>query len=204
MPTFIEGGIETFDALVYSDPHPNTAAFIEQQLYQPSAALTDTGMAFMQKAHDLYERFNGSEAMRLARAAVRQIKGHWEKDVIRPLTDIGMLQSAKLGMQRWLMAEPTTRRMYHKQQCEGFAGSYVDVNPGFVGAEHYDYRRVMNGIVEETDDGWVAHEYIEDLRDGDRELHAEEQFDILRSWQTLQNAMLAEDEDPTSKYNSML
>lgn len=204
MATFIEGGIDTFNALVYSDPHPNTQAFIEHQLYQPSAALTETGAAFMQKAHDLYEQFNGSEAMRLARAAVRQVKGHWDKDIIRPLTDIGMVQSAKLTMQRWLMAEPYTRAKYHKQQCEGFAGSYVDVNPGFIGPEHYDYRRVMHGIVEDTEDGWVAHEYFDDLRDGDRELHAEEQFDILRSWQTLYNAMQMENEDPTSKFNSLL
>lgn len=204
MPTFIEGGIEMFDALVYSDPHPNTAAFIEHQLYNPTAALTDTGQAFMQRAHDLWEQFNGSEAMRLARAAVRHVQGHWERDVIRPLTQIGDLQTAKLEMQRWLMAEPLTRSRYHKQQCEGFAGSYVDINPGFVGPEHYDYRRVMNGIVVDTDDGWVTHEYIEDLNDGDRELHADEQFDILRSWQAINNAMQLEDEDPTSPYNSLL
>lgn len=205
MANFYTGGVDTFNALVYNEPHPNTVSFLESMVAQPTAALTSAGEAFMSRAREVYERFHGSDAVRLARAAARQVKSQWERNIIRPLTTIAETQQAPYKMQRYLMAEPTVRRAYHRQQCDGYSESYVDVAPGLVGHDHYEYRRVMDGIVQETDDGgWYVDEYLDELEDGDKELLFEEQFDILRSWNTLASAMIAGKDDPTSPWNAEL
>lgn len=204
MANFYTGGVDTFNAIVYSEPHPNTIAFMENMLNQPTTALTSAGEEFMSRARDAYERFNGSEAMRMARAAARQIKSQWDRNIIRPLTTIGDVQQAPMKMQRYLMAEPTVRRAYHRQQCDGYSETYVDAAPGFVGPEHYEYRRVMDGVVVESDDGWYFDQYFDELEEGDKDFLFEEQFDILRSWNTLASAMMAGKDDPTSRWNAEL
>jgi len=204
MANFYTGGVDTFNALVYGEPHPNTVAFIENMFSQPSAAIGAAGEAFVNRARETYERLNGSEAMRVARAAARQVKSQWDRNIIRPLTTIGEVQQAPYKMHRYLMAEPTVRRAYHRQQCDGYSQAYVDVAPGLVGEQHYDYRRVMDGIVQETEDGWYFDEYFDELDDGDKDLMFEEQFDILRSWNTLASAMMKGKDDPTSVWNAEL
>ena len=52
------------------------------------------------------------------------------------------------------MAQPDIRSLYHKGHCDGYSDTYVDMEPGLVGEQHYDYRRVMDGVVEETETGW--------------------------------------------------
>lgn len=204
MASFYTGGIDMFNARVYSEAHPNTVNFIENQLQNVSHAVSTAGQQFMAQAKDRYEAFNGSEAMRLARAAARQLSSHWNRNVIQPVVTVPQLQQAPMVMQRYLMAEPTTRQMYHKQQCDGYSETYIDMQPGVVGEDHYDYRRAMNGIVQETEDGWFFDEYLEELHEGDRELMFEEQFDIQRSWRGLLDAMLDKKDDPTSPWNAEL
>jgi hypothetical protein len=205
MANFYTGGIDMFNARVYSENHPNTVNFIENQLQNASHAITTAGQEFMAQARDRYDAFNGSEAMRLARGAARQLTSHWNRNVVRPLTDVPMLQQAPMVMQRYLMAEPTTRSLYHKQQCDGYSETYYDMEPDQIGEDHYDYRRAMNGMVTETEDGgWCYTEYLDELHDGDRELMFEEQFDIQRSWRHLLDAMLDKKDDPTSPWNAEL
>lgn len=205
MANFYTGGVDTFNALVYGEPHPNTVSFVEGMLAQPTAAIGSAGEAFMDRAREAYERFNGSEAMRVARAAARQVKSQWDRNIIRPLETIGEVQQSPYKMHRYMMAEPMVRQAYHRQQCDGYSHAYVDVAPGLVGHDHYDYRRVMDGIVQEDDQGgWYFDEYFDELDDGDRDLMFEEQFDILRSWNTLASAMMQGKDDPTSVWNAEL
>lgn len=206
MANFYTGGIDMFNARVYSENHPNTVNFIENQFQNASHAIATAGQQFMAQARERYETFNGSDAMRMARAAVRQLSSHWDRNVIRPLVNVPQLQQAPIVMQRYLMAEPTTRRAYHRQQCDGYSETYYDVQPGAVGEDHYDYRRVMNGMLQDEgdDDDWCYVEYLDDLHEGDRELHFEEQIDIRRSWVHQLDAMLAKGDDPTSPWNSAL
>jgi hypothetical protein len=77
--------------------------------------------------------------------------------------------------------------------------TYVDVEPGLVGEEHYDYRRVMDGVMQDTEDGgWYAKIYVEDLKEGDRDLSHGEKVDILQTWSRLEYLMALNKEDPTS------
>lgn len=200
----VAGGAE-FDALAFGAPHESTLSFIQTHLHESTRALTDAGMNWFQGIRNVYQHVDMSEAYRAARAVVRHVAHLWDDNCIHVMSDIGAMQNAKSVMQRWLMAEPTVRNLYHSQQCDGYSDSYVDIHGKVVGEDHYDYRRVMHGVVVEDDDGdWKATSYLEDLLPEDHELHLDEQMDILDSWEHLKAKIRAKKEDPTSRWNADL
>ena len=211
MAQIIDGGTLTFDALVYGKMHSGTQNFLASKVQDMTYGLTDAGRRFMSGAQDLYERVSGSEAARMLRAAGRAVSNVWRADDIRTLIDIGSIQHAGLQMQRWIMAEPTIRSLYHKEQVDGYSDTYVDMHPGVVGESHYDYRRAMDGLVmvaeeedEEGEFGWSATTYFEDLYEDDNDLDLEEQLDIQDTWRALREHILRKGDDPTSKFNAAL
>ena len=125
-------------------------------------------------------------------------------DQIRYLRTIGEVQHAPSSMIAMLMAEPTVRRMYHQQRVDGYSESYTDNQPGKVGEDHYDYRRVVNGVFMEEEGEWVATTYYEDLLPGTGELEFLDQVDILRTWEQMRIHLMRRKEDPTSRWNSSL
>lgn len=200
MATLVEGGSDLFDALAYTMPQPGVYDFLAHRAQNYSNLLTSSGSQFLQNVKSYYDAITESEAMRIARAAMRKVENIWNADTIRYINDVQHMQAAGLQMQRWIMAEPTIRQMYIRQECEGYGDAYVDQDPGLVGERHYDYRRVMNGIVVEQDEGWYASTFIEDLRPGDRELMLDEQADILHTWENVRAAIRHRKQDPTSRF----
>lgn len=211
MAQIIEGGSDVFDALLYGKQHPGTSNFLKTQIEDLSSRMTEAGSRFFERGREIYDRVSGSTAARFARAASRQFSSLWQEDVIRSLTTTAQLQTAPLAMQRWIMAEPTIRSLFHKQRCDGYEDTYVDAWPHAIGEEHYDWRRVNNGVVhftkdeegEETED-WYATTYMEDLLPDDEDLMFEEQVDILDTWANVVSAIRAGDSDPTSKWDAPL
>lgn len=205
----ITGGARTFSALAYQNQHPENQNYFAQKLQNFTQTFGDAvgsvAGGFMSNATDLFDKFYGSEAVRLAKAAVRKVKSIWERDDIRELFGIGEIQQAKPVMQRWIMAEPIYRQMFHDQRCDGFSNSYVDMEPGVVGEAHYDYRRVMDGLlVDDEEEGWSMTHYIEDLREGDVDLELDEQLTILSVWDVVAMHAKAGGEDPGSVYGDKL
>lgn len=211
MAQIIEGGSLMFDSLAYGRQHPGTVQFLASQFEQATNFLTNAGQQFMTGARDFYERLAGSNAARMLRAAGRSIRSMWQLDEIRALQTVGDFQQAPLAMQRWIMAEPTVRQYFLDQRCDGYSDTYIDIDPGKVGPDHYDYRRATDGLVfidEKPDEhgefGWHATTYMEELLPDDVELTLEEQLDIHQTWQWVKSLMKQGNEDPTSRFNADL
>lgn len=199
------GDINHFNAMAFAEPHPQTVQFLEGMNQQPTNVLSETAQQFMDASKSMYDQFMGSEAMRFMRAAGRTLAHSTDSNEIRELKTVDDMQQAPLKMQRYVMANPVVRQWYHDQRLDGYSDTYVDRFPRVTGEDHYDYRRVMNGIVEVEDDGqWYFVEYNEELIDGDRELLADEQFDIYNTWQRMATKLFEGEDDPTSVYNSEL
>lgn len=184
----VDGTVDSFNYLVMPEQHPGIQQYLVHQLGQFSNSLNDIGRGFIEKTREIYETVNSSSAIRMAKAAIRMAKGVLHPNTILPFNTLNDLRSAQPIMQRYLMAQPYIRELYHQQRCDGFSDTYVDVEPGKVGEAHYDYRRVMNGIVTEqvTEDGedtWSYVTYVDTLKEGDRELVIEEQAAILHNWE---------------------
>jgi hypothetical protein len=199
------GDSAEFNALAFGPKHPGTLAFLENQVSSFSQTLTDAGRSFFSNARDVFEQFNGEEAMRLARAAVRKANSLFQRDQIRSIWELGELQQAPLTMQRWIMANPEVRQMYQDQRCDGYVDTYIDVHPGTIGSTHYDYRRAVNGMVMDDDeDDWVCRFYPDELLEGDKELSLDEKIDIQTTWDIVAALMKAGGEDPTSPFANKL
>jgi hypothetical protein len=196
----ITGGPGTLELFAFGDKTQSALNFLEDQAYRLSDTLTNTGRAFMEKGREVFERYNGAEALRAAKAAIRSVQFHFQEDTIRPLYDIGAIQQAPLSMQRWIMASPDVREFYHQQRCDGYADTYVDMEPKSIGADHSDYRKVMYGIIQECDDGefdWMTKIYFEG-DDNDVRLSLSEKVDVMSVWSLIKSMMKPGSEDPTS------
>lgn len=110
------------------------------------------------------------------------------------------LQGANLTMQRWVMAEPTLKSIYLDRNCDGYGGSYVNISGNTYGEDDYDYRKVMNGIINIDEDGNEScYTYIDDLLPGDRELDFYEQGQIIQTWQAIRHVMATSQRDFTKE-----
>lgn len=192
----------------FPEINPQARAWIQNQIHQGSALLNDFGKTYLARASEMVKMFNDGSIERAARAVTRNVKSLLHPNTIIPLTTISEIQSAKPIMQRYVMAFPDIRQIYHKQLCDGYSDTYHDHEPTVIGDDHYDYRRVMNGIVQDTVDAdgnpnFKISYYLEDIREGDRELTAEEQFVILDVWDVVKYA-IDQKIDPTDIFNSDL
>lgn len=200
--------LQSFDYLLFPDQNPANQNFIYQQLNRFSDSLTDVGRQFVEASRAIYERVNDSNAIRAAKAAIRMAKGLFHPNAIVYLDNIDNIRSAQPVMQRYIMAEPTIRDLYHRQKCDGYYDSYVDNNPGTIGDNHYDYRRVMDGVIQETTDkdgnyNWVSKNYYEEILEGDRDLSFEEKVDIISTWDLVKMFVDAGN-DPTNVFGGKL
>lgn len=205
----VQGGTPAlFNAMLFPEATPETKQWLYDQFHRDKSMLTDMGRQFMETAGALYKRLNDPSIGRMARSLVRNLSGIAHPNTILPITTLSECQGAKPVMQRYIMAEPSLRRLYHRQLCDGYSDSYVDHDPGVIGVDHYDYRRVMNGVVEDVmkPDGtwtWCATMYPDELAEGDRELEVDETFIILAAWDTIKLAMY-DKKDPTDIFNGDL
>lgn len=203
MINVIHGGGNAFAALAYPEINPINFNYIEQQFSNFGQTLNEVGRAFFEGGKAIFEKIHNNDAVRAAKAAINAAKGAFKPNVIINLDTLEEIQQAKPVMQRWIMANPYVREIYHNQQCCGYDGSYVDMYPNDIGEAHYDYRRVMNGMVVEDDEGWYVTEYVEDLVEGDRHLQFDEQCDILKTWD-LAELFMRKKEDVTSQFGDKL
>lgn len=204
----IQGGSHEFNALVYGQQSPATLSYLRNQVtdYAQSvmAGMSEIGKSFMSGVGQMFEHFNGSEAMRRARAAYRKVENLFAIDVIRGLKDIADMQQAMPQIQRIVMAEPTVRQAYLEQRIDGYSGQYLNVYGNDIGESHYDYRRVMDGILHEDKEGFDKFVTYFDDRSEDFEMTIEDRADALSIWAMAKAYMEIGTEDPTSAWGALM
>lgn len=200
-----EASPEVFNAMLYRNGSQASVDFYQQSQQQFNSQLSDVGREFAVQSQQLYHQLYDSAAMRLAKAAMRKVESIFLSDEIQTITTIGHMQNAPATMRRWIMANPTLRSAYHKQEIHGYGEDYLDMYPGLVGLDHYDYRRVVDGLYQESADGSVDIIYVdEELLPGDKELDIDDIMDITNTWAAVEHAYALGKEDPTSQLNERL
>lgn len=105
------------------------------------------------------------------------------------LNSFTALQTANPTMQRWVMSHPQVRQMYVDQNIDGYSGTYKNVFGKGVGEEDYNYRRVMDGVVQDTENGFIIKTYVDDLLPGDKELDHYEKVQILHTYDAIDHIL---------------
>lgn len=198
MARVIFGDADEFDVLAFGRPHQNTIQFLNNHAQQVSQNLTQHAANFMDNLGAIYNYVNYDALNEMAYALNRKVESIWDRNNVQSFVELAQLQNADLFNQRWIMACPDIRELYHAQQCNGFHGSYVDVQPNAIGFHHYDYRRATDELVMFTDEGWEATTYYEDLHPDDRHLLLAEKTDIQIMWEAARYFVKHGHKDPTS------
>lgn len=204
---FIEGGDLVFDALAYGTDVPtSTSNYFQNEIASISNTLNAAGQSFFSNVKSLYDNINNSDAIRMARNAIQAAATLFLPDTVTPLISLAQFQTAGLVMQRYVMANPVVRQAYHAQRIDGYSDTYVDRHPKDIGENHYDYRRVMNAVVQtdEEADTWFVKFYPDELVEGDKELSHDEKVDIIKTWDLMEMFINAGENDPTSVYGSKM
>jgi hypothetical protein len=197
-------GVDLID--VYAGGHldTNTANWLGERASTMRSTLSTAANQFFDQAKALYQMIDTSSAIQALRNLTAKTDHAWQSNTIHYLGTVPELQTAGPIMQRWLMAEPTIRKMYLDGEVEGYAGSYVNHHGLNIGGLHYDFRRVMDGVVTHDENSYQHTQYYDDLPEGERELTLHEKADICRSWNTIVAAVETYEEDPTSPGGNLL
>ena len=191
-------------SVLFGQPTQSTVNFFEQVKERISQKAHVFKEDFIQTSNEIFDSVYSARALELTRAAINKAGALFDADIIKQLHTLSEFQVAKPTMIRNIMANPLVREKFIDGRCEGYGKDlYFDRQPGVVGENHYDYRRIMDGVVqhnEETGETFVRH-YTEELHEGDEPLSAGQKFDILKSWTNVEYLMSLAAKDPTSPWN---
>jgi hypothetical protein len=214
MVAIVMGAEEDFNSVLYgANKHPGTVEYLRNQVYSMAqnfgGMMNDAVSSFVGRAQAAFEAVNGEAAMRRARAAIGRASAAFQRDVIRGLNTLQELQQAPFVMQRFIMAEPMVRNLYHKQRCDGYSDTYVDMFPQDVGKNHYDYRLVMDGQVtifenEDGEDDWMVTHYPDDYLGTDQKMPSIDQVHVRDAWRLARNTIRRGKDDPVSAHGGVL
>ena len=202
MATFVATHPEAFHMLSSGNISDNTVQYLQNANNFVNDKLTAAGQGFLAHIQQLQQQVYNSDLFRMVTAVSRKAANLWQSDTIRPLNTIGELQNAPNSMITWIMAAPAIREAYLRQELEGYGNRYVDFEPGLVRDLHSDYRRVMDGVVVETENGFKAEIYFEE--DDVKRLSLADQNDIIQTWGIAEFLLEHGRDDPTSEWNASL
>lgn len=204
----ISGDVETFDAMLFQPPPPNTLQFMQQSADEFHRGLGQNSSQFYQAIQPRIASYDYERMQQLAYAAYRTVDLFWVDNRIQELQYIGDFQQAPDNMVRWIMAEPTTRALYQNNGLEGYGETYIDRHPNGIKEDHYDYMVVMDGMMVEDGDGMSATEYFLEAQpeyDPDYDiLSFNQRVDIVNSWSHIARLIEQGGDDPTSRFNAQL
>ncbi|WDS62378.1 hypothetical protein [Pseudomonas phage D6] len=196
-------GVDLLDICAGGHLDMGTQSWLGDRSDALRATISTAAQGFFNQAASLYTMISTSDAVQALRNLTVKAENAWQSNTITFLNSIEQIQAAPLIMQRYIMAQSDLRKMYLNGEVTGYGDSYENLHGDGVGAKHYDWRRVMDGIVTVNDDGYQFTQYVEDTRD-DAELTVFEKVDILRTWNLIPDMLSAAEMDPTSPDGLML
>lgn len=207
MPVITVDSPHVVNAIMYGSQVGQNEFSFQRQLQNLSGVINLAGNQFIESAKRLHDKVNNSSIIESAKRAISFIGNKLDQNTILFLDNITDIQKANFTMQRWIMADPFVRNKFHNQEIDGYSNTYVDKFPSLLGDNHYDYRRVMDGVLNLDSDNEnepLVKFYFEDLHDSDQELTSIDKFKILDTWDVVRGFLAKGEKDPTSFWNEDL
>lgn len=209
MNPIIYGDDMVIAELTYGARSDNLIQELRNNLSFANPLLTEQGKSYAQRAAEVFETVAGWDVVRAARKAVSAVAGYIRNDTISALDSLELIQTANVRMQRFMMANVELRKLHHAGRIDGYSETYVDIQPGVFGRDHYDYRVATHGVVQETreDDEITKYEvtqYQMDLAPWDEPLLVRGRIDINRTWSVALANLIEGEEEPTTRFGGKL
>lgn len=193
------------NAMLYGETSPRMRDFLREKTQQLQDYARERGYAIMDRVRDGWDRYHSSAALRRERAILERAGDtYYTRDSVRELYTLTEIQQASPTMQRYILADHYVKRRFEDQRTEGYGGDYHDIDPGRYGNDNYHYRRMNDGLVEVSEEGYRFSEYYEILKGDDRRLYPDEVTAISRTLTRVRAIMAKGEEDPLSKTGGWL
>lgn len=197
-------GADLIDIMAGGHIDAGTSDWLQERSQSLRSTLSSAALTFMDQARQMYTMISTTDAAQILRNLTAKVSDIWSPTRIYALTSVQAFQTTNPVMQRWVMACPEVRSRYLNQELEGYEGSYVNHHGDAVGIKHYDYRRVMDGIVTVDEKEYRYTTYVELLSEGEENLTLHQKVDILRSWNLARIYLEEGDDDFTSTVGAKL
>lgn len=173
------------DYVLYGNKSNIVGNYIMQQISSLPTVFNEFGQRVYNNLMSTYNFINDKLIQygilnQLNKAGVKVID-----NFIEELLSFQALQNANVTMQRWVMAHPLVRQDFLNQNIDGYSETYRNVFGKEVGEKDYNYRLVMDGVIQDQDDSWVVKHYEQDLMIGDKELDHYDKVKILNTWDAI-------------------
>lgn len=197
-------GVDLMDIAAGGFLDNSTTSWMQDRTQALMSTVSATTASWFNKAKTFYQTITETDANQALRNLTAKMDMSWKGNNIFLCNNIQQLQSSNPVQQRYLMAEPRLRQLYFDQSCEGFAGSYNNLHGEAIGINHYDYRRVTDGMLLVTDNQIEWTDFHEAIPDNDKELELYEKADMIRNWNLVNIALDANEMDPSSPIGNLL
>lgn len=176
----------SIDTYLYGDNSQVVSSYLTEQMSRIPTSYNEFGERMWQSMQNAYSYVNDQNLRmgvmtELTRNNVNYIHNHFSS-----LGSFEDLREANVTMQRWIMSHPYLKQQYLNQNLEGYSGTYTNFNNEGYGVDDYNYRRVYDGVLRDTDkDEWEYTYYLEDLEEGDSVLTWFEKTTIMNTHETI-------------------
>lgn len=198
----ISGGEHALNALLYKQPDERFLDYLNSHMSSAYQAIGEAGDRFMSNVRGMYDKYNASDVLQLGKMLLSRTGTHFSQDVIYnvPYERLG---EANLIMQRYIMAQPDLSKMYNKNMCSGFNGTYIDIEPGVYGTQRTEYIQVMDGVLQFNDNGGDDGHFRHYSDSNTDDLDVISKLSILDTWRSVELA-IARGIDPSDVDGSSL
>lgn len=167
-----------------------------------SSPLAQMAQAAVSKLHD----FAFGETARRLEALRNKASALFDEDRISLIDDIGTIQQAPASMIPYIMAIPEVYEMYMNEELEGYGDDFIDIQPGAIGVDSFNYRTMTSGIVQQVEGEkgpYSSSTTFFELHQSDNPLSVQARMNIDVTRKAVL-AMLEGERDPTSPWNNLL
>jgi len=193
----IDGGSNGFNTVLYAPPDQRLTTYLQNNLSNAYQTFQHQGQNALNTITSMYEKFNSDEAINRSIAVMQAAS-----IIVDPLQvqylDIDTMNTANMGMRKYIMVNPMVHELNRTNRCAGFGGEVLMSEPDAENVEDtYEYQRVMNGIVQydKEDNGYAVHYSNNDPENV--ELRFLEQTAVMDTWLEVEK-MINMGLDPTS------
>ncbi len=173
------------DMLLYGNKNHMVANYVSAQLQNMGTVFNEFGSKMYANLQNSYNFLTDKLAQYNIMSQLSTQGANIANNQYESLYSFSALQTANITMQRWVMAHPEVKKLYLDQNLDGYSETYKNVFGNTVGEADYNYRRVMDNVLVDTEDGFVVRTYNEDLIPGDVELDRYEKLTILNTYDAI-------------------
>lgn len=197
-------GVDLMDIAAGGHLNNDTVQWVNERASALRSTISSAASSFFDQARSVHQMISSSDAVQALRNLTAKVTDMWSSNQIARIGSLEGLQTASPINQRWIMADTNVREMYLSNSIEGYHDSYVNLHGTEVGDGHYDFRRVMSGIITPTVNRGEIKQYHEILKEGDEHLTLHEKVDIINNWNLVNTHLDAGELDPTSPIGNRL